>query len=797
MVSKRAVLRTVVPSELRDWVDNRLLSAHIRIVTPMIAGTLLNALVIVLELFGQIPTLHLALFAASSLAAGLHRMWLAEGIARGRRQKRPGKMLFAFRMNCWWLGLNMAVLLALWFPILTPDAKLLLAVCAVTQIASAAYTVRTLPHSALVYVAVQSLGLTIALAREGTFTAFGAIAITLSASALLIRMAYTAHDLFVTRILTDRELAASSRTIKLLLNEYEESGADWLFELDSDNRLHGVSPRFASAAGSTVAALDNRTFDTLFAADSAQSTLVDVLKDRRPLRDLVLSVSHEDGLSRWWSVSGRPCYPSSGDRVAYRGVICDVTTERLAEMRAQRMAHFDTLTGLPNWTRFNQVLRDAIQNRGGADQVALVQFGVDHFKQVNDLYGHEIGDTLLRTLAERSRVLVQSCCRDGTAALVARLGGDEFAVILSGGNARDLAVHLAGMMNDKLSETIAVHGNEFNPTVSIGIAMVPFHADLKQQLQSYAGIALHAAKSAGRGGWTMFEPGMDAAVHEHHTLARDLRHAVSRGEFRLFLQPLVDVASEQVTGYEALLRWQHPVRGLVLPDQFIPITEETGLIVTIGEWVIRSAFSEAAQWLKNETIAINLSPVQLRSPNLLSVIVNALADSGLDPARVEFEITEGVLLNNSAANIEVLNKLHALGVKIALDDFGTGHASLNYLLTFPFDKIKIDRRFISDLETREESRAIVSAVIALANQLGMCTLAEGVEDRVQLDRLKSKGCRMVQGWLFGKALPSEDYHPRSLRPAVQPDTAAVVTAGRLPRIRKNRVPQTYSGRVRA
>jgi EAL domain-containing protein (putative c-di-GMP-specific phosphodiesterase class I) len=284
---------------------------------------------------------------------------------------------------------------------------------------------------------------------------------------------------------------------------------------------------------------------------------------------------------------------------------------------------------------------------------------------------------------------------------------------------------------------------------------------LKQQLMSNADIALYAAKNGGRAMWEMFEPGMDAALHERHTLARDLRYAVSRGELRLFVQPLVDVESEEMTGYEALLRWEHPERGMVGPDQFIPIAEETGLIVPIGEWVIRTAFAEAARWPGEQAIAINLSPVQLSSPNLLPVIIQSLAEHQLDPARVEFEITEGVLLHNSEANIEVLNKLHGLGVKIALDDFGTGYASLNYLLTFPFDKIKIDRRFISGISTREESQAIVAAVIRLANELGMCTLAEGVEEADQFERLRAQGCRMVQGWLFGKALPTEDYHPLS------------------------------------
>ena len=380
----------------------------------------------------------------------------------------------------------------------------------------------------------------------------------------------------------------------------------------------------------------------------------------------------------------------------------------------------------------------------------------------------------------------------GSQPIVARLGSDEFAIAVSGGDACDHAVRLAELLTLTLSEPLIAESTELPCAVSLGIALAPFHTDQQAQLQSYADIALGAAKTGGRGNWEMFEPGMDAKLHERHILARDLRHAVSRGELRMFLQPLVDVASEVKTGYEALLRWQHPLRGLVPPDVFIPIAEETGLIVGIGEWVIRTAFAEAATWPGEEVIAINLSPVQFSSPNLLPVVVHALADSGINPGRVEFEITEGVLLGDTEANIDILCRMQALGLKIALDDFGTGYASLNYLLSFPFDKIKIDRSFISSLSTRAESRAIVASMIGLANALGMCTLAEGVEEPEQLDQLKAQGCRMVQGWLFGKALPSEEYHPRSAQLAVE-----VAPPIRLPRPRKARTSQTYSQRQRA
>ncbi len=791
MVSKQTALRVVVPAELRDWVDNRLISAHIRMVRSMVLGTLLNAGVITLMLIGQIPALHVALFASSMGAACLHRLWLAEWIERGRRRRRAAKMTAAFWWNSLWLGATLGMLTAVWLPHMTPGVQLLLAVCGISQIASAAYTVRTLPRSALVYVAVQAAGLTIGLARLETLSALAAVIVLSVASALLVRMAFTAHDLFVTRILSDRDLHSAARTVKLLLNAYEENGSDWLFELDGQQRLTNVSQRFAQAAGEPAGRLTGRKLADLFAPGTGRDEIEAALGAARPLRCVVAALDETaKGECRWWSLSGRPS--QSGDGIEYRGVICDVTEQRAAEHRAQQMAHFDALTALPNRNRFNQVLAGLFNTHQDGDHVALLLLNIDHFKNVNDMHGHPVGDQFLRLFSARLCDAVSSSGLGGCEPIVARLGSDEFAIAISGGDACDHAVRLAELLVPALNEPLHVDDTELPCSISLGIALAPFHTDQQAQLQSYADIALGAAKTGGRATWEMFEPGMDAKLHERHTLARDLRHAVSRGELRMFLQPLVDVASEIKTGYEALLRWQHPTRGLIPPDTFIPIAEETGLIVPIGEWVIRTAFAEAATWPGEEVIAINLSPIQFASPNLLPVIVNALGDSGIAPGRVEFEITEGVLLGDTEANIDILCRMQALGLKIALDDFGTGYASLNYLLTFPFDKIKIDRSFIASLSTREESRAIVAAVIALANRLGMCTLAEGVEEPEQLDQLKAQGCRMVQGWLFGKALPSEDYHPRSI--ALLPEVTPPV---RLPQRRKPRASQTYSQRARA
>ena len=781
MVSKQAALRVAIPAELREWVDNRLISAHIRIVRAMLLGTLLNVVAICLGLNGEIKPVLLALFSSSLIAASLHRLWLAEGIERGRRRRRTGKIMQAFWLNSLWLGLTFGIPMAWWFPHLSPASQLLLAISGCAQIAAAAYMIRTLVGSAAIYIATQTIGLSLGLAQVGDLSTWGAIAVLTAAGGLLIRMTFTARDLFVTRILSDRELAATSRTVKLLLNEYEESGSDWLFELDRSGKLVGVTKRFAVAAGGKAGTLEGTPFISLFAADASRLALAESIAKRRPLRSMVLALDGiGDGQPRWWSVSGRPCHV--GGHVTYRGVISDITSRRLAEDRAAHMANFDTLSGLPNRALFETALEDILTARAPQDQVALLMLDVDHFKTINDMHGHPVGDAFLRALASKLSGCVQDSGLGGNQPLVARLGGDEFAVVVAGEDACDHAVRLAELLLVLLAEPLLVDGHELHSGVSIGIALAPFHAESKLHLQSYADIALNAVKANGRGAWEMFEPGMDVQLHERHSLARDLRGAVARGEFRLFLQPLIDIETEAMTGYEALLRWQHPTRGLVPPDTFIPIAEETGSIVGIGEWMIRTALHEISLWEGGETIAINLSPVQIQNAGLLPVVINALAESGVDPARVEFEITEGVLLNNSEENLEVLQRLQGLGVKIALDDFGTGYASLNYLLTFPFDKIKIDRRFISELVTREDSRAIVGAVISLANQLGMCTLAEGVEDREQFDQLREDGCRMVQGWLFGKALPSEEYRPRPARVA-QPRKAARS--------------QTYSRRVRA
>ncbi len=778
MVSKRAMLRASVPAELRAWVDNRLVSAHRRVIKPMVLGNLLNIAVIMAVLWNEVPGYQLVLLGLLLTVSSVLRIWRVGSHNRARVQRKPRAMLNYLWLNSLVNGIIFGISLAMWLPIVSPPAQLLLAISAVSQTAAAAHTIRTIPRAANSFNVTVTLGLIIGLAAVGHAASWAAVALLLPASVLLARMTLTAHNTFVARVLHDRELAASTRTIKTLLNEYQDNSSDWLFELDSDNRLTRVSQRFAAEAGAHMEDLEGLPIGDLFAPGNHRNAMLAAISSGRSARLFVLRLAAEYGgdNGRWWSISGRPCIGAEAEGAVFRGVIADVTSQRLAERRVHNMANFDALTGLPNRAMFNNTLTEIFEARTTDDRVTLMLIDVDHFKAVNDMYGHPLGDSFLKALGERLMATLEASGLGGERRLVARLGGDEFAIVISSEDGFDQSVRLANTLIKAMAVPFYIDDHVLDCGISIGIAIAPDHAELPQQLLSNADIALYAAKGLGRGTWEMFAPGMDAALQDRHSLTKDLRKAVGNGELRLFLQPLVDLQTEERIGYEALLRWEHPVRGLIAPDQFIPIAEETGLIVPIGEWVIRTAFAQAARWLKDGTIAINLSPLQLGNPGLLPLIVQALAETGLDPARVEFEITESVLLHNSEANIAVLSRLHDLGMKVALDDFGTGYASLNYLLTFPFDKIKIDRSFVRDLETREESKAIIGAVIALANQLGMCTLAEGVEDAAQAAMLKEQGCRMVQGWLFGKAQPSEHYHPQQLQQPERPDVAKTILA---------------------
>jgi diguanylate cyclase (GGDEF)-like protein len=430
----------------------------------------------------------------------------------------------------------------------------------------------------------------------------------------------------------------------------------------------------------------------------------------------------------------------------------------LANRRVLELAQTDILTGLPNRAFFLEQLKQA-----GSDQrdlcgvFSVLMLDLDRFKNVNDSLGHAAGDALLRQVAVRLR----SALREDD--VLARLGGDEFALILTGDpDQRAHAMDLASRLSRLIAEPFDLPGHQVEIGTSIGVALAPEHGDDREQLLKKADLALYRSKSAGRNCFTVYDEAMSAELEARNTLEGDLRDAIARCQFEVHYQPYFDVQSGRRRGAEALVRWRHPERGLIPPDQFIPLAEETGLIVALGEWIIRQACDDATFWPADTSVSINLSPVQFKQAELFDVIVTALKNSGLPPERLEIEITESVLLERAAENLAFMERLSATGVSLALDDFGTGYSSLSCLTTFPFDKIKIDKSFMGNLSAHYKSAAIISSVVTLARGLDMSVTAEGVETVEQLDGLKTLGVNFAQGYLLGRPVPADELEKQPL-----------------------------------
>ena len=420
------------------------------------------------------------------------------------------------------------------------------------------------------------------------------------------------------------------------------------------------------------------------------------------------------------------------------------------EQRITQLAFNDVLTGLPNRTMFQQQLEQLFRGSEGSGSLfALHCLDLDQFKVINDTLGHPAGDALLVETAHRLRHAARGH-------FVGRLGGDEFVVLQSVGEDRDSIDRLAREILGAITRSVMIDGNEIVSSTSIGIAIAPDDGRDSGMLLRNADLALYRAKEAGRGTYAFFEESLNQRAQERRQLESDLRVAVDRGEFELHYQPLFDLEHNCICSFEALIRWNHPKRGLISPVDFIPVAEDTGLIVPIGAWVIREACAQAARWPEQVRIAVNVSPVQFHRGALHETILRALAASGLAPGRLEVEITESIFLEGSETTLRLLHALRALGVRVALDDFGTGYSSLSYLQSFPFDKLKIDRSFIHNLLTREGASAIVRAITELANALNIETTAEGVEETAQLMELRAHGCSSVQGFLFAEPMASSD-----------------------------------------
>ncbi|MEY9180340.1 diguanylate cyclase (GGDEF)-like protein/PAS domain S-box-containing protein [Bradyrhizobium sp. USDA 326] len=455
--------------------------------------------------------------------------------------------------------------------------------------------------------------------------------------------------------------------------------------------------------------------------------------------------------------SGEPRYLIS--------VVEDVTERRDADEKIAHLAHYDALTDLPNRTLFREQIERELTKVAGGQQFALLYIDVDEFKGINDSLGHHVGDELLKAIADRLR----GCLKQGD--LIARLGGDEFAVIQTGIASSADVLSFVARIFQAIRQPYHCLGHQLSTDASIGIALAPQDgADLDQLIKN-ADLAMYGAKANGRRTHRFFEPEMDASAKARLNMEQDLRLALVNGGFEIHYQPLVDLRSNEVSGCEALLRWRHPERGMVSPAEFIPVAEDTGLINELGDWVLRMACNEAATWPAHVRVAVNVSPVQLKCDTLALRIAGALAASGLNPRRLEIEITEAVLIRDDEAALSILHQLRSIGVRIALDDFGTGYSSLSYLKRFPFDKIKIDRCFVADIAEASGSPVIVQAVVNIAAASSMTTVAEGVETEAQRDMLRALGCTQMQGYLFSAPKPASE-----VRKLFGPGAPALVAA---------------------
>ncbi|MEY4501707.1 MAG: hypothetical protein RIS52_1597 [Pseudomonadota bacterium] len=772
MKEQKARLQSLTAQQ-RNQIDSRLLAAHFDLMPTAVFGNIVNAVLVLLPFATTVAHELLALIFASIIGAAviLLRFWKVNHAFSEADTPRLLKRAV-------WVSALVSVIWGVSIYSLMANSSLaglaMLGMLTAGMMAAATLTCATVPNAARAFVAPLAVSALAAFIQRGGVDSWVTIALLISFVAVINRSIGVVFENHLERLIGQVQLTESAQaaeenaaTVRLLLNDFEEHGSDWLWEVDEDGKLLSPSARFAQAAERPMETLIATPLIGVFNTCPERDILEDHLHAARSFRDITVPLT-VGGVQRWWSLSGHP-FKSSDGRVRLRGVCTDISAAKNAEVKVAYMAHYDGLTDLPNRFLFNDTINRALNRQKIGSETGVLSLDLDHFKSVNDTLGHPAGDALLQVVSRR----IEACL--GTRDVVARMGGDEFAVLVTGVKDRATVANLAKRILIELNKPIEIEGHQLLSAASIGIALAPADGTTPEMLMKNVDLALYSAKADGRNRFAFFDASMDEAAQIRRTVEIDLRAAMSRDELTLHYQPLINVETGETAGYEALLRWHHPERGLVMPNDFVPIAEETGLIVQLGEWVIRNAIAEAAGWPEHLGISINLSPLQMKSGSLITTIINAIASAQIAPGRVEFEITETVLMQESEVNLATLHRLRDIGVKIALDDFGTGYSSLNYLRSFPFDKIKIDRCFVEDVDSREDCRAIIRAVTGLASSLGMVTTAEGVENSEQLERLRAEGCTQVQGFLFSKAVPVAELTNlrATIGPATEKSTAKV------------------------
>jgi diguanylate cyclase (GGDEF)-like protein len=571
-----------------------------------------------------------------------------------------------------------------------------------------------------------------------------------------------------------RQLDEEARKALHFVHEFEGSGRGWFWETNHLGTLSYVSHQLADDFHCSREELLGRQFTDLLSVDTSHGsggeehkTLGFHLSARFPFADVVVRAATNEDVH--WSLSGNPIFDEQGRFMGFRGIGADLTEQRRTEQEISRLARFDSLTGLPNRAMMRQTLDEALRNAARRQKgCALFLIDLDRFKNVNDTLGHPIGDALLRQVADRLKSVM------GNHGQVGRLGGDEFKAVLPGIVETGLLESLARTLIEQVSRPYTIEGHKVSIGASVGIAIGDPGRACADAMIRNADLALYAAKAAGRGKHCFYEQSMHSEASDRQVLENDLRQALDRGELWVAYQPIVRTTGEDICGFEALVRWNHPARGPIGPDKFIPLAEECGMIDKIGTFVLRTAIKDATGWPDSVRVAVNLSPIQFNNPTIVETVSAALGEHKFRAERLELEITEGVFLADSNATDETFSNLKALGVRLALDDFGTGYSSLGYLKKAPFDKIKIDQSFVRGAASKgSRNSAIIRAIVSLAESLGMDTVAEGVETHDDLQLIRELGVSQVQGYIFGRPADAETAKEFAAQATVEAEGYAV------------------------
>ncbi|MDF7774448.1 EAL domain-containing protein [Sphingomonas sp. AOB5] len=550
-----------------------------------------------------------------------------------------------------------------------------------------------------------------------------------------------------------RDAAVRDQHSRLLRN-YEDMELGWFWSTNAEGEITYASEAASTRLTGDPAGLLGQDLMSMFrspdGADRRRTLPFQLIRQSR--FEHVLGLIEVEGEERCWSLSGEPQTDAKGNFAGYLGHGTDVTSEHRSALASSRLALLDPLTGLANRVRMANLLEGIVAAmRAQVRPCAVMLVNLDRFKQVNDTMGHPVGDALLKQVATRLTKIV------GDAEKVGRIGGDEFQILLQDSHDRGALGEMATAIIEGLSQPYSINGSRCIVSASIGIAVTPFDGATAEEVMRNADLALYAAKTGGRGGYRFFSTEFLKAANERRELEHDLMDALAKGEIAVHYQPVVSAKTNQVSGFEALMRWNHPKRGRISPAVFIPIAEEANLIPALGEWTLRQACKDAASWPGDLRVAVNVSPIQFANEGLPQIVMSALANSGLPPERLELEITESVFLGDSFETDARFSALKRLGVRLALDDFGTGYSSLGYLKTAPFDKIKIDQSFVrGTTEEGARNQAIIAAIVALANALGMETTAEGIESFDQLETMQALHVSHVQGFLYSRAVSAEE-----------------------------------------